>query len=162
DRLELDLSLAPGETPDLKSILEGAGVGPQGLRRGEFPAVVITNSKVRLRLAPDRPAVLFHDLTLSLRPVQADPERLALTGTMLSPLGHRVEIRGGANLAKKEFRAHLVMDEIPIQPDQAAAFQTEAAEFLAAAGVRGTIRKTTVWIEAGATGVQGGISAELA
>ena len=150
DGLELHLSLDPNETPDLDQILLQVGVQPpEGAEEMEVPTVEITNSTVHLRVAPNRPEVRFTDLTLELLPVdlESEPDQLELRGSMVSPLGHAIEIQGGGNYRKQEGHVRMVARDIDIRPEQAAAFQQDAADFLAEAQATGTVNKVTVWME---------------
>ena len=167
DGLAIHLSLADGKIPDLSQILRAAGVG-ETTATASVPSITVTNSTVHLRVAPQRPVITFRDLRLTLLPLQSDPDQLELRGTMVSPLGHTIEIQGGGNFKKQEFRSLLIAKDIPIKPEQAAAFRREAADFLDAAKVTGVIKKTTVWMElrppsaAPTSRFHAGISAEFA
>ena len=150
DGVDIHLSLDPDETPDLNDILQQVGVQPfDGTEENGDPTVEITNSTVHLRIAPNRPEVRFTDLTLELLPVEleSEPDQLELRGSMISPLGHEIEIQGGGSYRKKEAHVRMVAHDIDIRAEQAAAFQQETADFLADAKVTGTVSKVTIWME---------------
>lgn len=146
-QLEINLSLAENQAPDFSQIFEQAGVSPPGTGEMPFPIITVTDSRVRLQLAPERPSILFQDLQLTIQPIDGEPDSIDLVGSMVSPLGHKITIRGGGNLQTRSFRTVLSLGNIPIKPEQAAVYQEEVRHYLDAAKVRGRIDKARIWME---------------
>ncbi|MCA8956940.1 MAG: hypothetical protein KDC87_12755 [Planctomycetes bacterium] len=167
-KLELHLSLADGELPELGQILTAATGAPQKpTKEHEIPALRITDSIVHLRFAPARPAVTFRDVRVSFLPVADQPGRMVLQGSMVSPHGHRLEIHGEGAPRDEQFKAVLSVAGVPIAPEQVEAFHAGAARYLQASGVRGKVDKAQIWAEVHARGtpgprVTGGVTVDMA
>jgi hypothetical protein len=142
----LKLNLTKGQIPELSQILQVAGVA-SSKEVMDLPSITVTNAEIEFRIAADRPTISFSHLEVKLVPMEASPDEFEINGTMRSQLGHVVTIRGGGNAKTGELRTLLTMANIPIKPVQAAAYQKEAAEYLEAAGVSGTIKQATLWLD---------------
>ncbi len=144
-KVGLNLSLVEGETLDLDQILKTAGI--EQVSDEQVPAITVTDSVVRLRLAPNEDDIVFRDVTAQLLPVENEDELMQLSGTMISPMGQRVTLTGSCNVRKQEFRAIMEANDIAMAPQQAASFSSEVAQYLERAGVAGLIKKVAVWLE---------------
>ncbi len=140
------LNLIQGELPEFTQILRVAGVSSTEETMA-MPSITVTNGSVRFQIAADRPVIIFKRVQLKLLPLESNSNEFELNGTAMSQLGHLITIRGGGNVKTGEFRSVLTMENIPIKSAQTAAYQKEAADYLKAAGVKGTIKEATLWVD---------------
>jgi len=144
-KVGLNLSLVEGEELDLRQILKTAGI--EQVSDEHVPAITVTDSVIRLRLAPNQDPIVFTDVTAQLLPVEGEEDLMQLSGTMMSPLGQTVSLTGSGNVKKQEFRAIMQATDIVMDPRQAAPFSSEVAQYLKQADVSGLIKKVAVWFE---------------
>lgn len=145
EKLNLHLSLTEGEQWDLVEILNLPDVATG--EAGSYPAVIITDSKITVRITSDRPAVEFTDVHLELLPQAEGSDLMTLEGSMVSPSGFEVRIRGNGNLAQGELRAMFEASDLPLQPRAARPYSAEAEAYLADAGLTGMARNVALWIQ---------------
>ncbi|MCA8941745.1 MAG: hypothetical protein KDB80_04225 [Planctomycetes bacterium] len=143
--LSLELDLSEGNAPDLSELFEQTGeIDREG---GPPPAIIVTNSRVVLRFAPDAAPAEFTDVDLKLLPEEPGSNRMSLSGSMTSPAGLRTTVSGTGDFKTREFRALLTIDEFPLDPSLATRFAPQVGAILDEARLTGTARNLGVWLE---------------
>ncbi|MFO1052968.1 MAG: AsmA-like C-terminal region-containing protein [Planctomycetota bacterium] len=143
--LDLEIDLAEGRFPDLGRLLETSA--DNGTDRGMDapPPLTVTESRLRLRMEPDAPAIDFKQLEFQLLPIQAGSSVMILKGSMRGPGGDLFELDGRADVAKPEVAAKLRLAGTALTPEFITPYNRLAGEFAADIGATGRIDQLEVW-----------------
>ncbi len=144
NRLTLSLDLAQGKILDFSKILQDAGM-PEA--SDQVPAITIHDSRLLLRMAQGAEVLQCSELELLLLPTEQGKGHMELTGSMRSPFGHEIHVKGSGNLRQQNFRILLEANQVPILPRQARLFSSAAADYLEAAKISGMAQKVNLWME---------------
>jgi len=146
DNLHLHLSFADVEQWNLWDILmlpEGSGDSPPGT----YPAVTISDSVVTVRLSDDLPAAELTEVNLELAPETADSSFMVLSGSMKTPEGFHVRVRGSGDASKGEFQALFEANDLPLRPRLARPYSPDAERYLERAELAGAASKVGLWVQ---------------